>query len=126
MKIRYDGTTTNYMQRNRGKGFALCLCHTKAKPATRVEDTLHAPIKKGETTLVVSLFCIPTNRPSLDRAMASAVVSQGKGLEIHLHEPRGYRGADGLDPGVVRNVEIVSQPSHQNDVDRLGTARLTG
>ena len=24
-KIRYDGTTTNYMQRNRGMGFALCL-----------------------------------------------------------------------------------------------------
>ncbi len=33
MKIQCVGTTTNYTLKNRGMGFALCLCNTKAKLA---------------------------------------------------------------------------------------------
>ena len=32
-KTQFVGTMTNYTQKNRGMGFALCLCNTKAKPA---------------------------------------------------------------------------------------------
>ena len=33
MKTQFVGATTNYMRKNRGMGFALCLCNTKAKLA---------------------------------------------------------------------------------------------
>ena len=38
MKTHSVGTTTNYTQKNRGMGFALCLCNTKAKLAIKEND----------------------------------------------------------------------------------------
>ena len=35
MKTLFGGTTTNYTQKNRGMGFVLCLCNTKAKLAIK-------------------------------------------------------------------------------------------
>ena len=35
MKTLYGGITTNYTPKNRGMGFALCLCKTKAKLAIK-------------------------------------------------------------------------------------------
>ena len=38
MKTRFVGITTNYTQKNRGMGFALCLCNTNAKLAINEEE----------------------------------------------------------------------------------------
>ena len=38
MKTLYGGITTNYTPKNRGMGFALCLCITKAKLAIKQND----------------------------------------------------------------------------------------
>jgi hypothetical protein len=40
MKTPYGGITTNFTQKNRGMGFALCLCNTKAKLAIKQNDKL--------------------------------------------------------------------------------------
>ena len=37
-KTQFVGATTNYMRKNRGMGFALCLCKTKAKLAIKQND----------------------------------------------------------------------------------------
>ena len=37
-KIQFVGATMNYTQKNRGMGFALCLCKTKAKLAIKQND----------------------------------------------------------------------------------------
>ena len=38
MKTLYGGIATNYMQKNRGMGFARSLCNTKAKLAIKRND----------------------------------------------------------------------------------------
>ena len=38
MKTHSGGVMTNYTQKNRGVGFALYLCNTKAKPAIKQND----------------------------------------------------------------------------------------
>ena len=38
MKTLYGGLTTNYTQKNRGIGLALCLCNIKAKLAIKQND----------------------------------------------------------------------------------------
>ena len=40
MKTLYGGITTNYTPKNRGMGFALCLCNTNAKLAIKPNDNL--------------------------------------------------------------------------------------
>ena len=40
MKTLCVGATMNYTQKNRGMGFALCLCNTKAKLAIKQNDKL--------------------------------------------------------------------------------------
>ena len=40
MKTLYGGTTTNYTQKNRGMGFALSLCNTKAKLAIKQNNKI--------------------------------------------------------------------------------------
>ena len=39
MKTLYGGITTNYTPKNRGMGFALCLCNTKAKLAIKQKNS---------------------------------------------------------------------------------------
>ena len=39
-KTQFVGATTNYTPKNRGMGFALCLCKTKAKLAIKQNDKL--------------------------------------------------------------------------------------
>ena len=59
MRTLCVGTTTNYTPKNRGMGFALCLCNTKAKLAIKQNDKPvtvcqelfeKIQIKKGVTT----------------------------------------------------------------------------
>ena len=45
MKTLYAGITTNYTQKNRGMGFALCLCNTKAKLAIKQNVTIQQYFK---------------------------------------------------------------------------------
>ena len=46
MKTLCGGITTNYMQKNRGMGFALCLCNTKAKLA--INRTINKNLTRNE------------------------------------------------------------------------------
>ena len=55
MRTLCVGTTTNYTPKNRGMGFALCLCNTKAKPAINRTVNKNLQVNYMRTRKVVVL-----------------------------------------------------------------------